>query len=519
MRPGNAIKTFGPGLYQGSTWAFYTFFQDDIQIGNSLTLNLGVRYEIQTVPGDGYFQGLNAEVESPVFDFAKVRSDKNNIAPRFGFSWRPGGADGRMAIRAGAGKTYDVFSELYPILMLPPEFVDTVRLRTPVTGFLPDGLSPLPPPTTPEERRRRGLGGIPEDLQFPQSWAWMGGAQYELSRDITIEARYVGTKGENLPVRARLNDPVVIQPLPQFEAPISQAEADALPVPVGRNARSPDPLSGNYLATGGFGSSRYDAGQFTFRKRFSKGFLVNSAYTYSAFRDNMSEPLATTFATPIYAQGSNDIEALDDDWSRSLFDRPHRWVSSFVVRLPSGDGPSWLTEGWQFSGIFTGQSGQPYTVLNGLNSNGDIISFNDRVNINPSGAPGTVSLAVPIQNSDGVMVAYYDSDPSARFRQLGTNTGLTGNIERNSERTDFNWNLDLTIAKSFPLSDGSKAIEFRADIFNVFNSRQFGIPTDAGNAFGALTSSFVTVSSRNFQNEKIGAGSSRIVQLALRFQF
>lgn len=64
---------------------------------------------------------------------------------------------------------------------------------------------------------------------------------------------------------------------------------------------------------------------------------------------------------------------------------------------------------------------------------------------------------------------------------------------------------------------GTAASEFRAEFFDLFNTRQFGIPTDAGNAFSALTSSCVTVSSANFQKVDIGAGSARVVQL--RFEF
>ena len=518
MRRGNAIRTFGPGIYEGRTTAFYGYVQDDFRLSPSLTLNLGARYEVQSLPGNGYFQGLNAEVQSPVFTFGAVQPDRDNIAPRLGFAWTPAFlGDERTVIRGGFSISHDYFSEIYPILQLPPEFQQTVVATADISLFLPTGLVGPTLPATPEQRRARNLGGVPIDNQFPESTTWTIGAQRELSRDLMVEARYVGSRGRFLPARLQLNSPRVIRPLPQFERPLSQGEADALPVPPAVNVARPDPLSGLYTEIGGFGDSWYHGGQFSMNKRFSHGFMVNASYTYSSFEDTVSEPLATTFATPIFPQ---DFDNLGADRGPSLYDRPHRLVASYVVQLPFDrlGGPHWLTEGWQIAGVTTVQSGQPYTVLNGVDSNGDNQSGNDRVNFNPAGAPGTVSLAVPIRNSGGATVGYFASDASARFQQLGAQTGLTGNLGRNTERTETTTGVDITVSKKTRLA-GNRRVEFRADIFDLFNNRQFGIPTDAGNAFSALTSSFVTVSSPNFGKTQIGAGNARVIQLALRFEF
>ncbi len=515
MRPGNAVRTFGPGLYEGRTTALYAFIQDDFKVSPSLTLNLGLRYEIQTIPGDGYYQGLNAEVQSPAFRFGKVKPDTNNLGPRLGFSWRP--ARGRTVLRGGFGISHDVYSEIYAVLQLPPEFQQTVVATAVVQSFLPAGLQAPPLPATPEQRRARNLGGIPTGLQFPQSKNWTIGIQRELASDLVAEARYVGTRGDNLPARLQRNSPVVIQPLPQLGRPLSPAEADALPVPPTPNVRRPDPLSGLYTEIGGFSESTYHAAQVLLTKRYRRGYLFNAAYTFSRFRDTGSEPLATTFATPIFPQNFDDLGA---DWGPSLYDRPHRLVVSYVVDLPIHKlgGPGWLSEGWRISGITSVQSGQPFTALNGVDSNGDNQSGNDRVSFNPGGAPGSVSLALPIRNSQGAVVGYYNSDPTARYLQLGAQTGRTGDIGRNSERTDAAANFDVTLAKKTRLA-GRLKLELRADFFNLFNRPQFGIPTDAGNAFSALTSSFVTVSSPNFMRPEIGAGSARVVQLAVRLEF
>lgn len=153
-----------------------------------------------------------------------------------------------------------------------------------------------------------------------------------------------------------------------------------------------------------------------------------------------------------------------------------------------------------------------------MDSNSDNQAINDRVNFNPNGAPGTVSLAVPILNSAKTLVGYFSSNPQARYQQLGARTGLTGNLGRNTERAGGINNFDLTLAKKTRLTETAR-VEFRAEVFNAFNHRQFGIPTDSGNAFSAVTSSFVTVSSPNFLKAGIGAGSSRVMQLGLRLEF
>lgn len=519
IRRGSGIQTFGPGLYKGRSTAFYTYVQDDFTVRPDLTLNLGVRYEIQTLPGDGYFQELNAEVQSPVFTFGRVKKDTDNIAPRVGFAWNPKGLGGdRTVIRGGWGISYDIFSEIYGILQLPPEFQQTVVNTADVSNFLPTGLVGPPLPATPAARRARNLGGVPSDLEFPESRSWTIGVQRELPQHLTVEAKYVGTRGKHLPVRLQLNSPRVIQPLPQFDRPLSQAEANALPAPPAVNVARPDPLSGLYTVIGGFGKSSYHGGQFSVSRRFIDGLSLSAAYTYSRFLDDASEPLATTFATPIFPQ---DFDNLKVERGRSLYDRPHRFVSSFVARLPFdklGGGPAWLTGDWQISGVVTVQSGQVYTALNGIDSNGDNQSGNDRVNFNPSGAPGTVSVATPVRNSNGVVVAYFNSNPNARFQQLGALTGLTGNIRRNSERTDTTENVDLVISKRVPLSGRANA-QFRLEVFDLFNTRQYGIPTDNGNAFSALTNSFATVSSPNFGRTDIGGGSFRVLQLGLRVEF
>ncbi len=521
MRRGGAIRTFGPGVYTGFTTAFYGYFQDNFQVRRNLTLNLGVRYEVQTIPGDGFFQGLNAEVQSPVFTFGKVQADTNNFAPRVGFAWSPEFLGGnKTVLRGGFGISYDSFSEIYAILQLPPEFQQTTLNFADVPNFLPTGLVAPPLPATPAQRRARNLGGVPIHNPFTYAQNWTFGIQLQLTPNLMAEAKYVGTRGVKLPQRLQLNSPRVIQPLPQFDQPLTQAQKDALPVPPAVNTARPDPLSGLYTQFGDTGSSTYHGAQFSVNKRFSQGFTVNAAYTVSKFIDNVSEPLATTFATPIFPQDFDNPAA---DRSLSLYDRPQRLVISYVYQPPLKKllgGPSRLVEGWQISGITTFQDGQPFTVLNGPDASGDNTAFNDRVVFNPAGAPGTGSRAVPIFNSSNRLVGYVSSNPSARFQQLGAQTGRFGNIGRNTMRAGGINNFDINVSKRTKTTERTN-VEFRADFFNAFNHPQFGIPTAAGDAFSSVTSSFVTVSdsSQNFLNPRIGANTPRVIQLALRVEF
>ena len=116
--------------------------------------------------------------------------------------------------------------------------------------------------------------------------------------------------------------------------------------------------------------------------------MVNSSYTYSKWMSNNDASLGEggTGQSSQRPQSMFDYEA---EWSRSQFDRPHRLAVSYIWEIP---GPrtgvlGQIIGGWQLSGVTSGQSGQPFTIITGVDSNGDSTDagLSDRPNINTSG--------------------------------------------------------------------------------------------------------------------------------------
>src|SRR4029077_4340552 len=117
-----ALRGAGSGAFSGNQDGIYGFAQDDWKVTPRLTLNLGLRYEWMSNPRDARLQALNSLATLPgVFEFRKPKTDRNNFAPRLGFAWDPFG-DGRTAVRAGFGITYDVTFQTLTTLQLPPQF-------------------------------------------------------------------------------------------------------------------------------------------------------------------------------------------------------------------------------------------------------------------------------------------------------------------------------------------------------------------------------------------------------------
>ena len=227
--------------------------------------------------------------------------------------------------------------------------------------------------------------------------------------------------------------------------------------------------------------------------------MVNASYTFSRWMSNNDASLGEggTDGSNQRPQSMFDYEA---EWSRSQFDRPHRLTTSYLWEIP---GPKsgllgQVLGGWQLSGVTQGQSGRPFTITTGVDSNGDTNLNSDRPNINPAGS------FVWDENHKGFVNNGYYVAP------LGTN-GLplqnalgNGNAPRNSERGAPWWNTDLSLMKRFYLP-GTVTFTARVDAFNVFNQDNYGIPV------GNMSSPSFGLNTNNF--------GRRIIQLGGKFTF
>nr|MBA3242316.1 TonB-dependent receptor [Acidobacteriota bacterium] len=187
--PTTAIRGVGTGGFTFNQQKFYAFGQDDWKVSQNLTLNLGLRYEYNTLPRDVPLQALNSISNVPgVLEFNVPKTDRNNWAPRVGFAYSPdydGGAmgflfgnKGQSSIRGSFGVSYaEIFGNL-ALLLLPPQFQQELR-ATDLAGFDQSngflqrgGLPSIPnPPTTPARARAATTSFTADQIQ-PYTLSW-----------------------------------------------------------------------------------------------------------------------------------------------------------------------------------------------------------------------------------------------------------------------------------------------------------------------------------------------------------
>lgn len=250
--PGNTGRTLrgaGDGTFKGTQSLLAGFVQDDIKVTPRLTLNLGVRYEFWTNPVGQNEQTINAISNVPgVITFGVPKTDKNNIGPRLGFAYDPTGA-GKTVIRGGFGISYDVKFQNFASISLPPQKQSEMNEATAclianppawcggTAGFLAAGGLPavLTPPTTQADARALTSAYV-DDTVMPKILTWSLGVQHEIHQNSTIEVRYLGTRGLELPIQDRRNFISYFDaggaPLPMF--------VNGLSVPSTWNASTPN---------------------------------------------------------------------------------------------------------------------------------------------------------------------------------------------------------------------------------------------------------------------------------------
>jgi len=252
--------------------------------------------------------------------------------------------------------------------------------------------------------------------------------------------------------------------------------------------------------------SDYHSLQTSIERRFSKGFSAGLHYTYSSFIDTASENFNPSTGEVAVAQDSFNLGA---DRGRSSYDRPHRLTGNFVYELPwYQDQQGWVGHvlgGWQVNSFFTIQSGAPFTVLNGadpansLSGISGLVGNAIRANIVPGIDLGGLSAAEVRAMCTSI------SNCSNLFTAV-TRTQRLGNIGRNTLRADGIENLDFGLIKNTRITETIR-FQIRADMFNILNHRNFGVPNSAINA-GA-----------NFLNQWATNGGNRRIILGGRLVF
>jgi hypothetical protein len=236
------------------------------------------------------------------------------------------------------------------------------------------------------------------------------------------------------------------------------------------------------------GEANYKGIDLSVEKRFSNGYSYRGSYTLGSARDQAPEHLNASSGR---AQNTRDLESWEGP---SDFDVRHRFVANFIVELPFGPNKSMLQDGlasqilggWLLSGIYSARSGRAFTVTQGNNNVGADQTGMPNLTGDPKGAETVAQWFNP-----------------AAFTQVAS--GAFGNAGRNILRGPGWVTFDLSIQRRLNITNRVNAT-VRADIFNLFNRANFGLP--AANIAGANAGVISAL-----------AGDPRFMQFSLRVAF
>jgi hypothetical protein len=431
-------------------------------------------------------------------------------------------------------------------------------------GFIEGGalLNVLPGDAFYDRILARNLTGayIPDEIS-PEVYTWSLAIQREIYKRLTVETRYVGTRGIRLPIQrwvsARIPNPFR---LPTF------ANASEIPSSFAGQPTLSDFLNNRDLLLWPFGfqgvitefapegRSSYHGASVSVRGNLPQGVFINSSFTWSKTIDLIENELFTSFMNP-----RRPWDMLNSAESKGLsgLHREHKFVFSWSWNIPGFSGEQaflrGLTRGWNLSGTFLAESGQPLTGLARRDTNGDFDTAGDRafVNFGASGSLGTDVTAVCFRSGFPVSigcspaalglpagtsmtrytVAYVANDPNARYIRPGTGSYPAGSLSQLGRNTLFspginNWNM--SVYKDTPFRGEGRVIRFQADFVNVFNHPSYVIGN--GSVFGTTAVAttlpgFVTPGVPDFLDKTILSGGlgqapfQRVIQLSVRVMF
>jgi hypothetical protein len=475
------------------------FLQDDFKVTSSLTLNLGLRYELMKPPrekfgawsmfmpslgkvviaGKGTLPDFDQRIQqtglSQYVTMASqvglpptlVRTDYTDFAPRFGFAWRPFG-NTRSVIRGGYGIFHgsssiyrmDEFSDTYPF---------SINESYSATTSNPLALTVSNP--YPEARRK--VTGITstsgQDVDPPSQYlqAWNLTVEREFTGGAVLEVAYAGSKGTHLPRRYDVNQPLRRLELRQPDGSFPR------PFPAFQTI--------NYFAPSS--NSIYNSGALTVRRRFSKELFVRAVYTFAKSLDESSNTGGTM---PAGFPSAQDARNLRGERGRSDFDVGHSFVASFIWQPKFSR--HLLLRNWQLSGTSRAYTGQPFTVkvANYSLDLGDAVRP-DRI------ATGTL----PNPSVD----AWFDR---SAFPPVPRGAYRFGSAGRNILDGPGAFLFDTSLSRRFRLGE-SKAFQLRWETFNLPNHTNLSLPETKVDVLNGASIS--------------KAKSGRVFQLGLRMEF
>ena len=464
------------------------YFQDRWKVSRRLTLDLGLRWEINPAPRDtgGKVPVLVTGIENlPTATLAPTNAPiyktfYKALAPRLGLSYKLSDVDGRETVlRGGFGVFYDLGSGQALSVFSGFPF-SANRILVGVT--YPLNASQAAPPTFPVVQlplTNISLNALNSDLQLPYTLQWNLALERSLGHDQAVTLSYVGAAGRQLLTRKLLNNTV--------------------------GGARPNPNFGALIYTTNEASSDYHALQAQFQRRLSRGLQALVNYTWSHAIDEASDEINNTL-----------------DRANADFDIRHNLTAAITYDIPRiklGAVLGWLARDWSISATFYTQRGEPVNIS--IQSS-LVRADGSQITLRPdlvSGIPIWVDdQSVPGGRRINIAAFQLPLDPgTTSFTRQGT-------LGRNVVRLPGWYQLNAAIGRTFKLSERIN-LELKAEAFNVPNHPIFRFydvnfqpgSSTFGRPFGTLNSALG--SNGSGLNPLYQIGGSRSMQFSARISF
>ncbi|MFZ0590823.1 MAG: TonB-dependent receptor [Bryobacteraceae bacterium] len=512
--PTTGQPTSATRYIRSNIYAFYV--QDDYKVRPNLTLNLGLRWEYFTPVHEKYgnmsnailgngpdpLTGLSLKVGGNLYN-----SDYGNFGPQFGFAWRPDESSNRMVIRGGFGIAYNRMEEAITLNgRANPPLVSSLTLNGPDVIYAvpanvhqfsgwpgnPNAITTFSPTTgLPTSGAPITLNAFPENLKTPRTYHYSLETQFDLGHKWVATLGYQASLSRHLTVQNNLN--LLYAPL--------------------------NPMVQYLYWFYNSANANYNALQAEINHRFSNTFQIDTQYRWAKAIDEGSNgyyiddyPYGLN-----YSRGPSDFDVRHliktyGIWSPQIF-KSHGWKEKILG-------------GWEITGILNWHTGFPWTPIYSNTSCNVVYTNSGYCNLRPAaylGGAGTdysnSTFMKPNGNFPNGALAYF-TVPTFPTSGPPPAPSVGRNILRGPGYSD----VDATLGKAFALPKmkifGENArLEFRANIFNLFNKLNLANFSDGVNSGVSNVISFDGKTSNPLFGEDQGALGARVVEFQGRFSF
>jgi Carboxypeptidase regulatory-like domain len=542
--------------YRGTDMAM--FLQDDIKVRSNLTVNAGLRWELnsgvsanhgqlssfypslvtpfQPVPAGGTFTGFvvpnNYRLSLPA-GITRLGSTSlsdndlplHNFGPRIGFAWQPFGDASSTVLRGGYGIFYTLPNANSVLQTLGGQpFVSSASLsgtanaaatfQTPYTTVLTPGVwRPRSPSYT------LTVTGVAQNIDSPLVEQYNLDAEQQLPDKLVLEVGYVGTRGTRLAESRGLNRAFLASPSNAINGVTTNTVGSAnLQARVPYQGFTPNGVT--RIETYGF--SNYNSLQSTLRRQMNHGLYLQAAYTWSKALTTVTGGDGTNGVFSGGSGNSNDPNNRYARYGPAGYDRTNRMVVAYSWQIPGWKKGNAFervaTGGWKLSGVTTFQSGKPLTFTDA--KDGTAYGTASRAQFAPGIGNGNI-----LNKNGGAMLARIKSNsylnpsaslfvtaPPVPFSAAASTGGPQaidyGNSSIGAVRGPGNDNWDMTLAKITRVGGlrEDATLDFRAEFFNVWNHAQYANP-----ATGVGTASYSVINASSV--------APRLIQFAVKYVF